>query len=128
MKIGPLEIKIERVVTFAVIAVIIFLLADLNNRLVELGSKEQKLATVAAQGTAIMHTQIALQTAEAYATSAAAVDAWARNEEHLVKPGDNPIVPMPAPGATALPENVAPTPIPTPYTKWDVWMQILFGK
>jgi hypothetical protein len=116
------------VVTFGVIAVIIFLLADLNNRLVELGSKEQKLATVAAQATAVMQTQVALQTAEAFATSPAAVDEWARSDAHLAKPGDNPIVPLPAPGATALPENVAPTPVPTPYTKWDVWMQLLFGK
>jgi hypothetical protein len=128
MKIGPLEIKIERVVTFGIIAIVIFLLADFNARLVELNSKEQKLASVGAQGTAIMQTQIALSTAEAYATSVAAVDEWARNEAHMVKPGDNPIVPLPAPGTTPVPENLPPTPVPTPFTKWDVWMELFFGK
>lgn len=128
MKIGPVQIKIERIFLFGVLAIMLFLVMDFNTRLEDLNTKKEKLEEISSRSTALMQTQVALQTQVAYATSDKAAEAWAREQAGMVQPGDNPIVPLPAPGATPIAENIAPQPTPTPFTRWDAWMQLLFGK
>jgi hypothetical protein len=69
----------------------------------------------------LQQTQASLQTQIAYATSEKAVADWAYAEGHMIRPGDNPVVPV-APGAV--------TPAPTParvvvrpvVENWQMWL------
>src|SRR3569832_589037 len=121
MKIGPFEIKPQRIAILLGIAILLFLILDFNTRVEGLSRLHNGLSTQQALGTAVVVTQYALETPVAYATSDAAVQEYARNQAHLVQPGDNVVVPIPVPGTT--PE---PTPTPTPAfgdrSNWDVWM------
>lgn len=128
MKLGPVEIKFERIFLFGVLALVLFLVMDFNARLEELNSKQEKLEEVSARVTQLMQTQTTLQTQVAYASSDQAAEAWAREQAGMARPGDQVIIPLPAPGATAIPEQTLPQPTPTPFTRWDVWMELLFGK
>jgi len=57
----------------------------LNARLGDLARLQNRKATVAAQATGILATESALQTQEAWATSPAAVEAFANGGAHLAK-------------------------------------------
>ncbi len=127
MKIGPVEVKLERIFLFAVLAVVLFLVMDFNARLEDLNRKQDKLNEAAARTTALIQTQSALQTQVAYAGSNEAAEDWARSQAGMAQPGDNPVVPLPAPNTTPIAENTMPQPTPTPFTRWDFWMQLLFG-
>ncbi len=126
MKLGPLEFKPQRIAIFLAIAVLLFFILDYNSRMEELTRLQNEAATVRAQATAVMVTQAALQTQVAYATSPAVVEEWARQQAGMAQPGDNVVIPVPVPGSTP-PPTPTPAPIFTDLTKWDVWMQLLFG-
>jgi hypothetical protein len=127
MQIGRFRIDIRRLGIIAGIVILLFLIMDFNNRMEELVRLQNEAAIVRGQATAVMITQQALQTQVAYATSSAAVEAWAREQNRMARDGDIVIVPLPDPNAT-----VPPTPIPTPIlsglNKWDVWLDLLFGE
>ncbi len=127
MKLGPLEIQPQRIAIFIGIAMVLLFIMDFNSRMEELSRLQNEAATVRAQATAIMVTQHALETQQAYATSAAAVEEWAREQARMAQPGDQVIVPVPAPGVTPDP-TATPAPRFADLTKWDVWMALLFGK
>ncbi|MFZ5921902.1 MAG: hypothetical protein ACOYY3_12685 [Chloroflexota bacterium] len=109
------------------IALVIFFLAivDFNARLDTLRQREDAVKTVRAEATAVMQTQMALQTAVAYATSDDAARRYGY-ESGQGEEGDHLVVPVPAPGSTpaALTE---PTPEPVPPKNWEVWWQLFFG-
>jgi hypothetical protein len=109
------------------IAILLFLILDFNTRVEGLSRLQNGLATQQAIGTGVVVTQYALETQVAYATSDAAVQEYARNQAHLIQPGDNVVIPIAVPGATPEP---SPTPTPTfgDKTNWEVWMEYLFGK
>jgi hypothetical protein len=44
----------------------------------------------------------------------------------MALPGDQVIIPLPAPGLTPQP-TPSPTPILQDLTKLDIWMELLFG-
>jgi hypothetical protein len=100
---------------------------DFNNRMEELARLQREAAIVRGQATAVIVTQQALQTQVAYATSPAAVEAWAREQNRMAREGDIVIIPLPDPNATP-----SPTPMPAPalsgLTKWEVWFDLLFGE
>jgi hypothetical protein len=127
MKLGPLQIQPQRIAIFIGIAIVLLFIMDFNSRMEELARLQNEAATVRAQATGVMVTQYALMTQQAYATSPAAVEEWAREQARMAQPGDKVIVPLPAPNTTP-----APTPTPEPrfadLTKWDVWVAIFFGK
>lgn len=113
---------------FAVAIVVLFLLVmDLNNRLNELSrlsSERNDEATVVSnlqQTLGVLNTQIA------YATSDAAVEEWAYGEGHMVRPGENLIIPLEPEGATQAP-LVVPTQETTPVSNWAIWMALFSGK
>jgi hypothetical protein len=74
-----------------------------------------------------METQIALQTAVAFAQSDEAAEAWARSEGHYILPGDRPVVPLSQPGSEPA-SLFTPTPIPTPLPNWQVWWNLFFSE
>jgi cell division protein FtsB len=66
----------------------------------------------------------ALQTQVAYATTDAAVIAWAHEHGKLVQPGEVLVVPViPTPLPTPIP---APPPAPTPPPTWALWWNLFF--
>ncbi len=127
MQIGRFRVDFRRLGVLAGIAILLFLIMDFNNRMEELTRLQKEASLVRAQATAVIVTQYALQTQVAYATSPAAVEAWAREQNRMAQEGDLVVIPLPEPGAT-----IPPTPIPTPVlnglTKWDVWLDLLFGE
>jgi cell division protein FtsB len=127
MKIGPIEINPQRIAIFLGIAILLFLIIDFNTRLEGLSRLQNGLATKQAYGTGVVVTQHALETRVAYATSDAAAQEYARNQAHLIQPGDIVVVPVPVSGATPQP-SATPTPVFSNMTNWDVWMEFLFGK
>jgi cell division protein FtsB len=126
MNFGKLHINFKQLGIFLALATLVFLAMDFNSRMEELARLNKQAATVQAEATAVRVTQRALQTAQAEATSAVAVDEYAREQAHMAKPGDIVVVPIPAPGSL-------PPPSPTPavqapqLSNWDLWILYLFG-
>lgn len=127
MKIGRFHIQPQRILIFIVLIVVLALVMDFNTRMDELTRLQNQAATVQAQATAIRVTQHALETQVAYATSPAAVEKWAREQAHMAQPGDQVVVPLAQPGVQP-PATATPQPKFANLTKWDVWMELLFGK
>lgn len=127
MKLGPLEINLRRLGVFIIIGIVLVLVMNFNTRLEELSRLQNEAAVVRLQATAVIITQEALKTQVALATSPAAAEEYARNQAHLAKPGDQVFVILPAPGATA-PAVAIPTLVDSSLTRWDVWMDFIFGK
>lgn len=127
MKIGSLKINVRQIGPLIILIVVVTLMMNLSSRLSELTHLQSQAATVRVQATNVMVTQEGLQTMVAIVTSPAEVDAYARGEAHMGKPGDKVIVVLPAPGA--MPE---PTPTPVPAAKkltpWQVWIKFIFGE
>ncbi|WP_322805588.1 septum formation initiator family protein [Thermanaerothrix sp.] len=110
------------------ILILLFLfLVDLNQRLVQLNRLSQKRDQIQVEVTALQQTIEALGTQKAYATSEAAVEAYARNQANMVKPGENPIILVPL--RTAQTSIIStPTPITQPVPPWEVWWALFFGR
>jgi hypothetical protein len=103
----------------------VVLLIDFNRRMEELGRLTTKLESVRAEGTAIMQTQVALLTKVAYATSDDSVEPWAYDNK-WVRPGEHPVVLVPAGSVTATPEpQVVMQTEDLP--NWRIWWELFFG-
>ena len=103
----------------------VVLLVDFNRRMEELDRLTTQLSAVRAEATAVIQTQTALAGQVAYATSDAAVEEWAYGNK-MARPGEHPVVPVPATNVTPTPE---PTYVPqvenTPH--WRIWWELFFG-
>jgi len=122
-----IPINVRRVLVTIGIVVLVFVVLEFNRRLEELSLLSSQTELVRAEATQIMQTQVALQTAVAFANSTAAVEEWARTDGHYIKDGDLPVVPVGAPGAMPI-EMGTPIPMPTPMQNWEVWWELFFGK
>jgi hypothetical protein len=103
----------------------VVLLVDFNRRMEELNRLTSQLKVVQVEATAVVQTQTALASQVAYATSDAAVEAWAYNNK-MVRPGEHPV--------GIVPEgNVTPTPLSTTIQQeqnpptWRIWWELFFG-
>ena len=120
-------INVRRVLVTIGIIALVFVVLEFNRRLEELSLLNKQTDIVRAQATQAIQTQIALQTALAYANSTAAVEEWARTDGHYIKDGDLPVVPVEAPGTAPI-EISTPVPLPTPMQNWEVWWELFFGE
>jgi hypothetical protein len=120
-------INVRRVLVTIGIVMLVFVVLEFNRRLEELSLLKDQNELVRTQATQIMQTQIALQTAVAFANSTASVEEWARTDGHYIKEGDLPVVPVGAPGAAPI-EMSTPVPTPTPMQNWEVWRDLFFGE
>ncbi len=103
--------------------VLTLLVMDFNNRMAELRRLSDKKEDVAVEATGLMQTQVHLQTQLAYATSEAAVVEWAYEEGHMVREGENLVIPLEYPGFT--PEvTVIPTATPEPESNLQIWFSL----
>ena len=115
-------------VAFVVAAIVLFFLVmDLNNRLNELSrlsaqrDEAQQVVDNLEQTLSILNTQIA------YATSEGAVEQWAYEEGHMVREGENLIIPLQPAGATQEP-LIMLTATPQTISNWDVWLALFLGQ
>ena len=101
--------------------VLAYLVMDFNHRMAALRRLSTQKEAVSEQLAGQKQTQVYLQTQIAYATSDAAVEQWAYEEGEMVRPGDNPVVPLPPAGGTPAP---TPTPVvvATPVANWQFWL------
>jgi hypothetical protein len=105
------------------LVVLTLLVMDFNNRMAEQRRLSDKREDVAVEATDLRHTQVYLETQIAYATSEAAVDEWAYEEGHMVREGENLVIPLEYPGFT--PEvTVIPTITPEPETNFQIWLSL----
>ncbi len=115
-------------VGLALLAVaLFFLVLDLNTRLSELtrlSAQQEKASTVIAQ---LESTLSNLNTQVAYAYSEGAVEEWAYGEGHMVRPGENLVIPIAPAGATPEPVKIIET-TPEPVENWQIWLALLTGK
>jgi cell division protein FtsB len=125
MSIVPVNLR--RVLTIIGIVILVFVVLEFNRRLEELSRLNDQTKIVRTQATQIVQTQLALQTAVAFANSTAAVEEWARTDGHYIQDGDLPVVPVGAPGVAPI-EMSTPVPTPTPMQNWEVWYQLFFGE
>jgi hypothetical protein len=103
--------------------VLTLLVMDFNNRMAELRRLSDKKEDVAVEATGLMQTQAHLETQLAYATSEAAVVEWAYEEGHMVREGENLVIPLEYPGFT--PEvTVIPTATPEPESNLQIWFSL----
>ncbi len=107
-------------------AIVIVFLMDFNARLMNLSRKSEQRDEILKEVYQLELTAQALRTQIAYATSEVAVEEWAREQGHMLHPGDIPIVPLPA-----SPLDVTPTPLQAPtqveVSNWEVWQMLLLG-
>ena len=105
------------------LVVLTLLVMDFNNRMAELRRLSDKKEDVAIEATELMHTQLYLETQIAYATSEAAVNEWAYEEGHMVREGENLVIPLEYPGFT--PEvTFVPTATPEAETNFQIWFSL----
>ena len=107
-------------------AMVIVFLMDFNVRLTKLSRKSEQRDEILKDVYQLELTAQTLRTQIAYATSEVAVEEWAREQGHMLHPGDIPVVP--------LPDNqleVTPTPLQAPTqveaSNWEVWQMLLLG-
>ena len=123
-KIKSIHWADRRIIMVVVIVVLVLLMMDFNNRMVnmlQLGRQEKQLNT---QVAALQQTKVKIEAQIAYATSDAAVEQWAREENRLVNEGDYPIIIM-------APSGQIPTPRPVTakvmLSNMQIWKELLFG-
>jgi hypothetical protein len=99
------------------------LVMDFNNRMAGLRRLSDKREDVVIEATDLMQTQVYLETQIAYATSEAAVNEWAYEEGHLVREGENLVIPLEYPGFTPK-VTVIPTATPEPESNLQIWFSL----
>ena len=103
--------------------VLTLLVMDFNNRMAELRRLSDKREDVAVEATNLVQTQVQLETQIAYATSEGAVEEWAYEEGHMVREGENLVIPLEYPGFTPK-VTILPTATPVPKTNWQIWVSL----
>jgi cell division protein FtsB len=103
------------------LAVLALLVINFNNRMAALRRLSAQKEVVAEQVAGQQQTQVALQTQIAYATSDAAVPAWAYEQGSMVRSGDVPVVPVAPPGSTPVPTPTTVV-VSTPVSNWQFWL------
>jgi hypothetical protein len=109
-----------------VLVVLAYLVMNFNSRTAELSHLTAEHQIVKSERDSSLQTKSALQAKIGYATSEAAVYEWAY-ENHLVRPGDIPVVPVAAAKSTSMP---APKPVVAekPMSNIEKWLMLFFDE
>ena len=105
------------------LVVLTLLVMDFNNRMAGLRRLSDKREDIVIEATDLMHTQVYLETQIAYATSEAAVNEWAYEEGHMVREGENLVIPLEYPGFTPK-VTIIPTATPEPESNLQIWYSL----
>ena len=105
-----------------VLVIMAYLVMNFNSRTADLNRLTSEHRVVQAQRDSKQNTKAALEEQIAYATSEAAVYKWAY-ENHMVRPGDFPVVPVQPAKVTVMPtpRPVVITPAPD---NWERWLML----
>ena len=122
----PKQLWIYLLVIFA-FALLVIMVMDFNSRVANLRRLTDEKDKVAAEKSSLMQTQSALEERIIYATSPAAVEDWAYEKGHMVRPGDVPIIPLPDGEVTPTPFTIQQA-TPQPASNWDAWQELFFGQ
>jgi hypothetical protein len=125
MNMKPLERSWKYILSALGIVILVLMIMDFNSRMAELRRLTEEKESVGAQTTQLIQTNYYLETQITYATSERAVEAWAREKQHMEQPGDNPVVPVAPANSTPVPTNT-PAVTPKVIDKWDLWMGLFF--
>jgi len=121
---GLMDLKKIGLIVAAII--LFFLVMDLNTRLNELSRLTDQRNDAATTVARLEGTLQVLQTQQTYAGSQGAVEEWAYNEGHMVRPGEQLVIPISPPGTTPEPVFV-PTPTVQPVENWEIWLALILG-
>ena len=105
------------------LVVLALLVIDFNSRMSDMRKLSLQRDKVAIEQENLERTKANLETQIAYATSDEAVEQWAYEDGNLIRPDDNPVVPLP-------PGESTPVPTPTPQvtltrvSNWQMWMAL----
>ena len=106
-------------------ALALMIVVDFSQRLAQSQERVEQSQQVASEVAMLQAERSALQTQVAYATTDAAVIAWAHSAAKMVQ-GDEvlvvPVIPTGAP--TPFP---TPPPLPTPQPNYELWVQAFVG-
>jgi len=119
--------SVKYIFVLAGLAVLAFLVIGFNNRMAEQRQLVAQAEIVKAELEALQQTNAYLDAQLAYANSDAAVEKWAYEEAHWIRPGDQPIVPISPSKSTPEPPPVV-TPEPIEYANWQVWWALFFDE
>lgn len=117
----------RRVGAFIGIAFLVLVVIEFNTRIEELNRLSEEAQTYRARATQAAQTQVALQTQVAFATSDAAVEKYAREDNRMIQEGDIPAAPFGA-GTETVTDTPTPVPTSTPMPNWQVWWNLFFGE
>jgi cell division protein FtsB len=107
------------------IIIFFFMLLGLNSRLSELFRLSDQQTIMQTKVASLKNTDISLNTQIAIATSDLAVEAWARDQGHMVQPGDMVIIPL-QPSSAPQDLSYPPTKTPIPMENWQIWWDLFF--
>ena len=127
INLPKIPFNFKKVGLVAAAIVLFFLVMDLNNRLSELSklsAQQERASTVIAQ---LESTLSNLNTQVAHANSEGAVEEWAYVEGHMVRSGENLVIPIAPAGSTPEPVKIV-TSTPEPVENWQIWLALLTGK
>ena len=108
------------------LAVVAWMVMAFNGRMAQLNRLTRERELVDERYLQVKGTLAALEAEVAYAQSAAAVEKWAYQEGHMIRPGDYPVLPL-SNGA------VTPTPLSQPVVEEkelsneESWWALFFG-
>lgn len=117
--------SIKYIAVLVGLAILALLVIGFNNRMAEQRQLVAQAEKVHVELEALRQTDAYLDAQLAYANSDAAVEEWAYEEAHWIRPGDQPIVPISPSESTPIPPPVA-TPEPVEYANWQVWWALFF--
>jgi hypothetical protein len=122
-----LHFDVKKIGIVAAAVVLFFLVMDLNNRLNELSRLSAQRDEAQLVVDDLKSTLNVLNTQIAYATSEGAVEQWAYEEGHMVRQGENLVIPLRPEGATQVPLQVEAS-TPAPVSNWDIWWALFLGQ
>jgi cell division protein FtsB len=121
----PFRFLDKRILLVAGVIILILLMSDFSNRVSEVRRMDVQKATISIINTQLVATEQDVQAEIIYATSAAAVEKFAREDMKMIKTGDHPIVPMAPAESTPVPTPVISS-TEEPVANWEVWYALFF--
>ncbi len=124
--VKSIKINTKRLLLVMVIALLVLMMLDFNNRTRTMYALEAQQAMLETRQVQLQQTKDKLEAQIAYATSAQALEEWAREKNKQINSGDVPII-------LSAPEGVTPTPTPQPtlqtvnFSPWEIWRELIFG-
>lgn len=116
----------KRLLLVVVLAVLVFMMMDFNNRMtvmLQLDRQERQLKT---QKVELQQTKVKVEAEIVYANSDRALEEWAREEARLINEGDVPIIIVPG-GSLKLTPTPQTEPKMAKMNTWEIWKELFFG-